>query len=96
MVMIDMKRMTIMLVGDVDKYDEDPHPRIVCSYARACVLFEQLPHPEMFKSLIEMLPLFMGLHYTSPELPVAQQVLGRGYCDRHWVGARPILLAPSQ
>ena len=47
-VMIDMKRMTIVLVGDVDKYDEGPHPRIVCSYARACVLFQQLSHPEMF------------------------------------------------
>ena len=66
MVRIDMKRMTIVLVGDVDKYDEDPHPRIVCSHARACVLFQQLSHPEMFKSLIKMLLLFNMYASTLP------------------------------
>ena len=95
-----MKMMTIVLVGEKEAYvmmltnmmktltpeSSALTPEPASSFS-SCRTLKCL-------SLIEMLLLFMGLHLTSPELHVAQQALVRGYCDLHWVGARPILWAP--
>ena len=101
MVRIDMMMMTIVLVG------EEANVMMLTNMMKAPTPESSALTPEPASSfsscrtlkclsLIEMLLLFMCLHFTSPEPPAAQQVLGRGYCDQHWVEARPILLAPSR
>ena len=99
MVRIDMKMMTIVLVGEKEAYVmmltnmmKTPTPESSALTPEPASSFSSCRTLKCF-SLIEMLLLFIGLHFTSPEPPAAQQEQGRGYCDRHWVEARPILLA---